>query len=274
MEHFPRDISIQTINYLDDEKESLYLLEILGIDEKYYISKLHHRFASLEDRLLVSVPYFNDFIRYKVNKFIINNEDELDIISNLNIIEIKFGNNFDQPVNNYPKKVFCLTFGVNFNQKVDNLPNKLKFLKFGFEFNQTVDKLPKNLNRLELGYSFNRPVDNLPNNLIYLKFGYYFNQKVDNLPPKITYLGFSHDFNQRVDNLPKNIEYLAFGYSFNQTINNLPESLIILKFGDTFDQPVDLLKYKKLKIIKVMRVDQQNLFKNKPDTCVIVQDVL
>ena len=82
--------------------------------------------------------------------------------------KIKFGDYFNQLVDNLPNSLTHLKFGWNFDQSVNNLPNSLTHLKFGKDFNQAVDNLPESLIHLKLGEMFNQPVDNLPNSIIKL----------------------------------------------------------------------------------------------------------
>ncbi len=63
----------------------------------------------------------------------------------------------------------------DFNQPVDNLPKKLTHLTFGYYFNKEVNNLPKSLTHLTFGKKFNQQADNLPNSLIHLIF--YYNYK-------------------------------------------------------------------------------------------------
>ena len=107
------------------------------------------------------------------------------------------------PPNALPSYVTVIKFGNNFNQPLDELPAGLKRLKFGYRFNQPVDELPAGLKRLQFGDSFDQPVDKLPQALIKLKFG--------------------DDFNQRVDKLPAGLEELDFGRNFNQPVKKLPQ---------------------------------------------------
>lgn len=55
---------------------------------------------------------------------------------------------------------------------IKKYPSKLTHLKFGIEFNQPIDNLPKSLTHLILGDNFNQPIDNLPNSITQLTFIY------------------------------------------------------------------------------------------------------
>ncbi len=123
MKYFPREINIQTINYLD-EKVSLYLLKILDIQQQYYTSKLYHRLSLGEGKNLNNdnEPYFGFGQRYLVDKFIVYNSNELRIVSNLKVKHIKFGDDFDKPVDSLSDEIIHLEFGDTFNQSINNLP--------------------------------------------------------------------------------------------------------------------------------------------------------
>jgi hypothetical protein len=49
-----------------------------------------------------------------------------------------------------------LKFGWNFNQPVDNLPQNLKHLTFGAYFNNPVDNLPQSIRHITVGRKFNK----------------------------------------------------------------------------------------------------------------------
>ncbi|EFA74652.1 putative calmodulin-binding protein [Heterostelium album PN500] len=168
----------------------------------------------------------------------------------VNITEIKFGNEFNQPLqsNSLPPNLTSLEFGISFNQilSVGVLPKSLKSLVFGYLFNQilSVGVLPKSLKSLEFGDRFNQilSVGVLPESLESLKFGNEFNQilSVGVLPESLKSLEFGDRFNQilSVGVLPKSLESLKFGGEFNQilSVGVLPESLESLKFGREFNQ--------------------------------------
>ncbi len=242
MEYFPREINLVTIDYLDDEDESLKLVILLNIEEKYYTSKCYHD-AKKVIRINSKDRYENHIIkiRYKINKIIINDVDELREVCKLKIrvIQIKFSSDFDSFVNtdNLPREITHLTFGDFFNQPVDNLPKSITHLTFGIMFNQSVYNLPDSITKLTFGHKFNQPVDNLPKSITQLTFGYYFNQPVDNLSDSITQLTFGGEFNKNINNLPKGLIRLIFGFAFNKEINKLPKGLTYLAFGRKFNQP-------------------------------------
>lgn len=92
------------------------------------------------------------------------------------------GSDFDYPIDNLPKSLYCLRLGYTFNQSVDNLPESLTYLTFGDGFNQPVDNLPNSLKYINLGRSFNKPIYNLPNSIQSISVGSCFEQSIDNLP--------------------------------------------------------------------------------------------
>src|SRR5690606_16633138 len=73
-----------------------------------------------------------------------------------------------------PQSLVHLRFGDFFNQTVNNLPPSLAYLRFGSYFHLFIDHLPSSLKHLTLGDHFSPPVDHLPS-LTYLKFGRGFN---------------------------------------------------------------------------------------------------
>ena len=61
---------------------------------------------------------FNDFFNSKIPK------DILEFLSKYQ--RVKFGYNFNQPVDNLPPKLKEINFGLGFCKPLDNLPNGLK----------------------------------------------------------------------------------------------------------------------------------------------------
>ena len=61
-----------------------------------------------------------------------------------------------------PSSIKNIKFGINFNQPVDKLPSSIKNIEFGWDFNQSVDKLPSSIENIKFGSDFNQTVDNLP----------------------------------------------------------------------------------------------------------------
>ncbi len=170
MEYFVTDINMVIINYLDNDNESLQLLEVLKINEKYYTSKEYHNMKYI------------DKTKYKINKIIVNDWGGLYEFNDLeDKRNKKYKNYTSYSTNRPPDKITHLEFGRYFNRKVDNLllPEYLTHLKFGAYFNRTVDKLPKNIIYLKFGHSFNQKIDNLPEEIEYLTLGYCFNKNVN-----------------------------------------------------------------------------------------------
>lgn len=95
---------------------------------------------------------------------------------------IRFGNNFDQPVDVWPASLRTLIFGSSFNRPLDNLPGTLITLKCGYAFNQSVDRLPRSLKSLVFGFCFNQSIALLPDGLIYLELGGQFDYSVHGQP--------------------------------------------------------------------------------------------
>ncbi len=266
MDYYPRELNITIIEYLDNEAESLKLLEILKIDGKYYTSKEYYE-----------ICYITTFkTKYKIKNVIINTKEELNEIKQLvDIKGIKFGCDFNEIVNGLlPKNLKYLEFGDSFDKEVNNLPEKVKHLTFGVMFNQPVDMLPKSISHLTFGQNFDRLVDNLPKNLTHLTFGAYFDKIVNKLPDHLTHLTFGYWFDQPVNNLPSKIKHLTFGRRFDKPVDKLPKKIAHLTVNDLFDRVIDLKKYKKMKIINLYRKSQKDLISNSTSSnCkIIVQE--
>jgi len=97
----------------------------------------------------------NDYIDYITKVINVKSVNQLRKYKSLTCV--KFDNDFDQKVDQLPKKLTHLTFGYHFNQKVDHLPEKLTRLTFGHHFDQTVDHLPSTLIDLTLSYTYKNP---------------------------------------------------------------------------------------------------------------------
>ncbi len=198
--YFPRELNILIINYLNSEEESLRLLNLLEIKEKYYTSKLY--FWLSEEMTC---------IKYKIERVTVGCDGkEIDKIKDMKIKRIKFCLDDFYSYINYPtiivphgslstiypdsydcdarilsfvpKEVTHLEFISNFNCRINNIPKQITHLSLGRDFNQPVDNLPEGLTHLTFGRKFDKPADNLPKTLTHLTFGTYFDQKVDNLP--------------------------------------------------------------------------------------------
>ena len=172
---------------------------------------------------------------YKLKVYGINTLEELKEITeyNVDIIGIEFNGCFNSEVDKYclPSTLKIIKFGKQFNKPVDNLPQSLESIVFGSSFNQNVDKLPQNLKSVVFDtYSyFNQNVDKLPQSLEFVFFGESFNQNVDNLPQKLKSIIFGRKFNQNVDKLPQNLESIVFSKYYYRKINKLPQKLKKIK---------------------------------------------
>ena len=136
--------------------------------------------------------------------------------------------------NKYPSKLTYLRFGDYFNQLVDNLPSLITHLIFGDYFNQLVDNLPSSITHLTFGDDFNQLIDNLPNSITHLTFGNNFNQSVDNLPNSLTNLILPNKYDIELKYLPKSLKYISIGGEYNKSIDNLPESIEEIFFQKRF----------------------------------------
>ena len=99
--------------------------------------------------------------------------DNFNLLVNVN--KIKFGNNFNQPLENLPHSLVDITLGDSFNMPLPdnfNLLKNIHTVNFGNNFNQPLNILPENIRTIILGDSFNQNVDfmNL-NKLTYVEFG-------------------------------------------------------------------------------------------------------
>ncbi|EFA74694.1 putative protein serine/threonine kinase [Heterostelium album PN500] len=211
-------------------------------------------------RLLDQSPKNRESLNQLLNQYIETVTNHHLITFNLNtpfknssviITEIKFGNEFNQPLesNSLPPNLTSLSFGYSFNQilSVGVLPKSLKSLKFGYSFNQilSVGVLPISLESLKFGIEFNQilSVGVLPESLESLVFSDKFNQilsVVGVLPESLESLKFGDKFNQilSVGVLPESLQSLEFGWEFNQilSVGVLPQSMYSLIFGWEFNQ--------------------------------------
>jgi len=161
-------------------------------------------------------------------------------------LSIQFNKQFDTQIDNL--ELLCpsirhLKFGQNFNQLVDNLPSTVMFIQFGYYFDQSVDHLPSLLETVIFDQCFNQLIDNLPqsvNRIIFSTDG-DFNQPIAQLPSSLTYLKLSRHYNQLFDHITSPLRFLKFGEFFNMPICHLPETLVRVIFGDDFNQPLDYI---------------------------------
>lgn len=224
-----------------------------------------------------------------------------DIVLPFELLVLFFGKCFNKLIN-YPNKIFYIKYGDDFNCPVNNLPSSLEFLIFGKKFNQPIENLPNVLKLLYLSVEFNNSVDFLPNNLEYLNIGQNFNQSIDNLPISLVELTFYHDekdfstnvkynyiyliikqilnldddydkkikqekytdhnynllpykqyiFNKQINNLPINLEYLLLPDDYNIKISKLPKKIKYIQFGSKYTHDIsNLSNYDKLTLVSV-----------------------
>lgn len=169
----------------------------------------------------------------------------------LGTLKLYFDNSYNKPIGDNLLKLKCIVdiiFGFDYNQPVDNLLPQIIKLIFGHDFNQTVNELPCSIKYLKFGYSFNHIVDNLPNSINKLIFGESFNKSVDNLPNSIKYLQFGALFSQSIDNLPEQLTHLIIDYTYDKSVNKLPNNLCCLKINNVntyFDNFIENINGKK-----------------------------
>ncbi|EFA77434.1 hypothetical protein PPL_12036 [Heterostelium album PN500] len=124
------------------------------------------KFIEFIHLLLDQSPKNRESLNQLLNQYIETITNQHSITFNLNttfknrsenITEIKFGDEFNQPLqsNSLPPNLTSLSFGSKFNQilSVGVLPESLKSLSFGYEFNQilSVSVLPKSISSLIIG---------------------------------------------------------------------------------------------------------------------------
>lgn len=184
----------------------------------------------------------------------------------LNLTDIKFGRNFNQPII-LPHGLTCVTFGDKFDQPV-NLPHDLTCVTFGDEFNQPVN-LPPNLTRVIFGRKYshtinlppvlylrinssNNVVDMLPNNIEELELGTVFKLPLNNLPCGLKKLIFNSrsfiysTYNHELNMLPNSIEYLELPTCYKKQIKNFPLNLETIVCHKEYKFIKDFKKYKRI----------------------------
>jgi hypothetical protein len=186
-------------------------------------------------------------IGYKIKNKIISNIPE-------NIIKIIFGGCFNLDVQPYLHQgIHTLKFGHEFNLPVNNLPSNLIHLTLGAKFNRPVNNLPSGLKYLYFGGSFSYPVDMLPESLEIIYLSGNFNYPVNNLPQGIKELRLlGHSFNFPIDSLPNSIEILQLHHKYKISINKLPDNLKILNFDKYCTCTVDINKLKIITDAKIL----------------------
>lgn len=163
---------------------------------------------------------------YKIIKF-----PKMNPFKQLAHLYIDFG--FNQSIEDIDlSNIITLKFGGSFNQPVENLLSdakcpKLTRLKFGNSFDQPIQQLYCSLlEELHFGESFNKPIQQLycPN-LVKINFGKMFNQKIDQLHcPKLKIITLQDTINYQLflktANFP-NLKHIIFNSIYNiPTIGN------------------------------------------------------
>lgn len=131
---------------------------------------------------------------------------------------LQFNEEFNQPIN-LPDSLTCLSFGDQFDQPIPQFPSKLISLKFGSDFNQPISSFPSFLKNLTLGCCFNHPLPSFPHSLVELSFLHHDNWRDEfcveyehslTLPPYLRSFYFGKCLNQPVlNNFPPSLEYLG-----------------------------------------------------------------
>jgi hypothetical protein len=182
---------------------------------------------------------------------------------NDNIIELRFGKGFDQPIPQLPRELRKIWFEENkpdssicfnhdldlsntkitvfpilspyFSAKIIGFPPTLKHFVLPHQYCDKLDILPYGLTQLTINGKFNQPLDNLPNSIkeIYFDAGSIFNQPVDVLPSNLKILSFGKYFNHNINNLPNGLQVLILSTNFDKSLNNLPDSLTHLDLERT-----------------------------------------
>ena len=153
------------------------LNEVSTAPHIFNIIKLHDQYTVHFNYPINNLPKFIEQIYFvEFSKF----NYPIDSLANLNYLtDIKFPDEFSQPVNCLPKSLERIKFGNNFNQQIDLLPDSIIYLYLGKKFNKQINKLPNELEELEfdLDSEFDRPVE-LNNKIRKIIFPNKFNQLV------------------------------------------------------------------------------------------------
>ncbi|ANB51080.1 hypothetical protein [Powai lake megavirus] len=117
---------------------------------------------------------------------------------------ITFGHWFNQEIcsEDMPESLEYIKFGDNFNQNMNNRLTKLTNLTsliFGDNFDKDIQGLPKSLTHLEFGRKFNRRILNLiPDRVTHLTLGKCYSQKIQGaIPNSVTHLSINKKFYER-----------------------------------------------------------------------------
>lgn len=169
---------------------------------------------------------------YKVDKLVFDDafNKSLDNYIFPNARIIKFGYNFDKPIENIklPESTEVIEFGYNFNKPVENIkwPKNLKKLTFCNNFNQPIDNinLPDSLEEIHFSKLFNQSLDKVkwPLNLKLISLEYFFEKNiVINDDIELCFIKINPNI---VNNLPHNLKKLKI-LMLNIKLDNLPSSL-------------------------------------------------
>lgn len=149
----------------------------------------------------------------------------------------KFGNNFNQPLNNilHRSKYFIVSlFMSNFNciLNIGEIPSTVKYLHFGTSFNKTINVgvLPNSIEKIVFGQQYNKYIGSkvIPNSVKTIIFNDKFNSSVE-FNDNIETIIFGNNYNQVIHRLPKNLKHLTIkhknyrkdGFKYISTIKNL-----------------------------------------------------
>lgn len=127
-------------HYLKDAYNAHFLLDYVHIRDIYKI-----RIIYLTGQIRI-YPRFATRIRFD-DKF---NQSLGNFWIAANITHIRFGNDFNMPLENMPSALTHLVFGFNFNQPLVNLPSSLTHLTLGFKFRQPITQLQESIKCLSL----------------------------------------------------------------------------------------------------------------------------
>ena len=140
-----------------------------------------------------------------------------------------------------PPSVTVLAFGNQFDQPILDWPPGLKRLCFGRKGGNVIGRLPSGLEELVLGRACTRIHQTLPNSIVNLTLGDSFDQYIVRYPESLTKLTLGYLYNSRLDNLPEGPEVLITGVSFNKSVDKLPQTLKKLTLGNGFTRSIDKL---------------------------------
>jgi len=228
----------------------------------------HNNIQSNKVEKKTEVIYSNEKIKLFNNKYKITIDQEIKFINSFNE---EINETYTNLFYTWDKIIFGFSFNQNVKNKFT--PNVI-LIKFGHNFNQPIESLcingDENFNLVELilGSHFNQKVDNLTQGLIKITFGECFNQDVSNLPTSIEYIKFGDNFNNPVDYLPCGLTWIFFGNKFNYPIDNLPSGIEFIRLGNEFDIRINLFssKLKKIEISKKY-YDDNKLYLDKIIKC-------